>query len=513
MGSLLLGVDIGTSCVKASVLDPDIGRVVATGTAEHPLHFPQPGYAEQQAEDYWRAVCASIAECLQHVRGENIGGLAFSGLGGCFLGIDAEGNPVIPSMIWADTRAEHLTDTIAEMVSRELIQEITGNRIAPIFIDQKAIWLKENDPERFNRIDSFLTPNGYCVFRMTGERVMNTGDACFFYPFDYRAECWRTEISDALGIPADKYPQLVRPWEQVGVISGKAAAETGLKAGTPVAGGGPDISAAALGCGVTRLGQAFYSMGTASNLGVVIPTAEPVHEYRLIKFGHVVPGQTMLDAPMAYTGAALRWFRDTFAGNETLLAERVGMSVYELIANQAQKVNPGADGVMFHPFLGNVLAPHWNPNATGTFFGMRASSTRAHMIRALMEGVAFDANSNIAVMREAGVPIDRMVMNGGPTQSRLWMRVISDVTGLSLEIPDFEASGSLGCAILAGVAAGVINEVTDGIQFVHIRESIEPIAANHALYTEMFVIWREVYECLLPQYDAHRAFLQRHHMK
>ena len=511
MSRLLLGIDVGTSYVKASVLDSDSGRVIATGSAEHPLAFPHPGYAEQQAEDYWKATKAALGICLRGVDARAIAGVAFAGLGGCFLGIDAAGEPITPSMIWADTRAESLSSEIERLIGRERIQEVTGNRIAPIFIDQKAMWLQRTDPARFARIDKFVTPNGYCVFRLTGERVMNQGDASFFYPYDYRSGCWRRDISDALGIPFEKYPRLVAPWEMAGRISAKAAEETGLPAGIPVAGGGPDISAAALGSGVTQIGRAFYSMGTASNLGVLIPTSQPLEEYRLIKFGHVVPGKMLLDAPMAFTGAVLRWFRGSFAGNENLIAERAGLNAHELIAAQAGQVGPGADGLMFHPYLGTSLAPYWNPSATGVFFGLRASTTRAHMIRALMEGVAFDANTNIAVARAADIPLERLTMNGGPTKSRIWMQIIADVTGLSLEIPEIEDAGPLGCAILAGTCAGVYDDsIEAAARIVRIRDHIDPEAKNHILYAEMFQLWLSIYERLKPQFDEHRALLDRH---
>jgi xylulokinase len=511
---LTLGIDIGTTNVKATILDTETGKTLALGSREHPLFHPRPGWAEQDPDNYWRAVVGAVRTCLdQGSFADAIGGVAISGLVGVTLPVDAKGRPLRHAMIWMDARSEPECEEIRQRVGEDRINENNGNRVAPWFIEPKALWMKNHEPHIFNATHKFLSPAGYCTLKLTGVFSINTGDAGLFYPYEYQKERWNESVASAIGVPIEKYPRIYRSHEVVGEITPDAAAEIGLRSGIPVVAGGTDIGSAALGAGVTRAGQAYYSMGTGSNLGIMIPTEQKVEEYRILKWPHVLPGLTMLDAPMAFTGASLKWFRDQFGDVEWGVAERMGQNVFELFTAQAARVAPSADGLLYLPYLGNSLAPNWNSNACGVFFGVRPNTTRAHFIRALVEGVAFDLYSNVKIAQSAGVKIETLILNGGPTKSRFWNQVTANVVNLPLSIPDVDEAAPLGDAVLAGVGAGFYADpITPVSAMVKIRETIDPDPAMHERYEAFFSVWRTVYEQLRDSMDRHRELLEKYRL-
>ena len=514
-GVLTMGIDIGTTNVKACILDTSTNKVVASGSQEHPLFHPKPGYAEQEGNNYWEAVVSSIKQCLSKGSfADDVAGMALSGLVGVALPISEDGNPLRAGMIWMDARSEEECQEIRERVGEDKINFNNGNRIAPWFIEPKALWMKKHEPELFEKTHKFLSPSGYCTYRLCREFTINTGDAGLFYPYEYQKEKWNPEIAEGIGVPMEKYPKIYRSHEVVGKVTAEAAAETGLKEGTLVAAGGTDISSAALGCGVIKAGQAYYSMGTGSNLGIMIPTEQRVEEYRILKWPHVLPGLTMFDGPMAFTGVSLRWFRDMFADPERLIAERSNGNVFELLTQQAAQIRPGADGLLYLPYMGNTLSPNWNSQAKGVFFGARLSTTRAHMIRALVEGVAYDLYSNVKIAKEAGVKVDELTLNGGPTKSAFWNQITANVTNLPLLVTDVDEAAPLGDAILAAVGAGLYDAPTDPVsELVSIVGTVEPDPAIHEMYEDFFAIWRRVYFNLLDEMNDHHELLYKYNFE
>jgi xylulokinase len=510
---LTLGVDIGTTNVKACILDTQAHRVVAFASAEHPLFHPRPGWAEQDPDNYWEAVVRCIRGCLDQGPdfADRVAGVALSGLVGVTLPVDAAGRPLRRAMIWMDGRSEPQCADLRERVGEERINFVNGNRIAPWFIEPKALWLKQHEPELFGETHKFLSPAGYCTLRLTGEFTINTGDAGLFYPYEYQRERWDFDLAAAIGVPAEKYPDIYQSPVPVGEVTQAAAEATGLRAGTVVVAGGTDISSAALGVGVTQAGQAYYSMGTGSNLGIMIPTEQRVEEYRILKWPHVLPGLTMFDAPMAFTGASLKWFRDKFADPEVVLAERMGQNVFDLVTAQAQRISAGADGLLYLPYLGNSLSPRWNTTASGVFFGVQPFTTRAHFIRALIEGVAFDLYSNVRIAEAAGVEFDELILNGGPTKSAVWNQITADVTNKRLVLPDIEEGAPLGDAFLAAAGAGIYADPTEpAAQMVKLKGAVEPDPDRHAMYREFFELWSSLYERLDGAMEQHSALVHRY---
>ncbi|MEX0746047.1 MAG: FGGY family carbohydrate kinase [Phycisphaeraceae bacterium] len=512
MTDLTLGIDIGTTNVKASLLDTQSHEVIAEASAEHPLFHPRPGWAEQDPDNYWQAVTHCIRGCLAQGSGlaDRVVGVALSGLVGVTLPVNSSGRPLHRALIWMDARSEAECDDIRDRVGEDRINHVNGNRIAPWFIEPKALWLKKHEPRVFDETYKFLSPAGYCTLRLSGEFTVNTGDAGLFYPYDYQNERWDTDLADQIGISPDKYPRIYRSHEVVGKVTTEAADETGLRAGTVVVAGGTDISSAALGAGVTKAGEAFYSMGTGSNLGIMIPTEQRVEEYRILKWPHVLPGLTMFDAPMAFTGASLKWFRDQFANPEAVIAERMGENVFELVTAQAGKVAPGSDGLLYLPYLGNSLAPRWNTKVAGCFFGVQPFTTRSHFIRALIEGVAFDLYSNVRIAESAGVVLEELVLNGGPTKSAMWNQVTADVTNKRLIVRDVGEAAPLGDAFLAAVGSEIYDNPTEPLDaMVKTVGVVEPDPERHEMYAEYFELWDRLYESLREDMSRHSELVSR----
>lgn len=512
-GHLTLGIDIGTTAVKACILDTTTGNVVGSGFQQHPLFLPKPGYAEQEGDNYWKAVVSAIKQCLQTANAEDVAAVGISGLVGVTLPIGQDGRPIRPGMIWMDARSEEECQEIREKVGEDKINYNNGNRIAPWFIEPKALWMKKHEPELFEKTYKFLSPAGYCTYRLSKEFTINTGDAGLFYPYEYQKERWNPEIAEAIGIPMDKYAKIYRSYEVIGEVTSEAAEETGLKKGTLVVAGGTDISSAALGSGVTVAGQAFYSMGTGSNIGIIIPTEQRVEEYRILKWPHVLPGLTMFDGPMAFTGASLKWFADMFGDNERLIASRSGLSEFDLLTKQASQVRPGSDGLIFLPFLGNTLSPNWNSNAKGVFFGTTLSTTRAHYVRAIIEGVAFDLYSNVKIALGAGVKIDKLILNGGPTKSQFWNQITANVINIPLETTNVNEAAPLGDAILAAKGANLYDDLVAPLKdIVKVTGTVEPDPKIHEMYEDFYGIRARVYKNLLAEMDDLHKLLYKHYV-
>lgn len=517
-GQLTLGVDIGTTNVKACVLDTSTATVIASAAAEHPLHHPHPGWAEQHADEYWDAVSACIRSCVSQLSNsatafsaDDIAAVSLSGLVGVTLAVDTEGRPLRPAMIWMDARTDAECAQIRDLVGEDRINAVNGNRVAPWFIEPKLLWIRNHEPETFQRIHKILSPTGYCNLQLTGAYTVNRGDAGLFYPYEHKVGEWNHELTADLGLDPAIYPDIKASQEVIGKVTDQAAEQTGLKAGTTVVAGGTDISSAALGSGVTEAGQAYYSMGTGSNLGIIIPREQDIPEYRILKWPHVIEGLTLFDAPMAFTGASLKWFRDQFADPEIVMAERMGRNVFDLVTEQAGRIAPGADGLLYLPYLGNSLAPRWDLSACGVFFGMQPFTTRAHFIRALIEGVAFDLYSNVRIAHEAGAEFDELILNGGPTKSALWNQIIADVTGRRLILTDVEEAAPLGDAIIAATGVGLYRDLREPVKdLAPIKQVVEPDPERHAMYAEFFDVWNQIYLDLKTSMSRHSRLVARH---
>ncbi|NLC56876.1 MAG: xylulokinase [Armatimonadetes bacterium] len=492
----LLGIDVGTSGTKALVIRED-GRTLGSATVDYPLATPRPGWAEQDPADWWRATGAAVRAACQRasLAPEQISAIGLSGQmhGSVFL--DEAHQVLRPAILWCDQRTAAQCETITAHVGAENVVRITCNRVLTGFTAPKIVWLKEHEPETYARVRKVLLPKDYLRFRLTGEFATEVSDASGTALFDVPRRQWSGEILDALEIPTSWLPKVYESPEVSGRVSAAAAAETGLKAGTPVVGGGGDQAAGAVGNGIVSPGAVSIALGTS---GVVFAYAdEPVMDpqLRTHTFCHAVPGKWHVMGVMLSAGGSLRWYRDTLAEPEVAVARRLGVDPYEVITDEAAQAPLGAEGLLFLPYLTGERTPYPDPNARGVFFGLSLRHDHRHLARAVIEGVSFGLRDSFDILRELGVPIGEVRVAGGGARSRLWREILAAMLGMPLSQAAAEEGPALGVALLAGVGIGVYPSVPEACACAVAASQVTPppdpaqVAAYdryHALYQALY---------------------------
>jgi xylulokinase len=478
----LIGVDVGTSGTRALAVTAD-GELVAEATRPHELLTPRPGWTEQDPHQWWDATQTVLAEVAR----DDVVGLGLTGQmhGSVFL--DGAGEVIRPALLWNDQRTASECDEITGKVGAERILEIAGNPALTGFQAPKIRWLANHEPEAFARVASVLLPKDYVRLRLTGEHATDASDASGTLLLDVRARDWSSEILDALEIPAEWLPRVHEGPEVTGTLRADLAAELGLPAGLPVAAGGGDNAAAAVGVGVVREGAVSTSIGTSGVLFAHRDAFAPDPSGRVHAFCHAVPGAWHLMAVALSSGGSLSWWREAVGGGadfDTLVAE-------------ADAVTPGSEGLLFLPYLTGERTPHLDPHARGGFVGLTLRHGRGHLTRAVMEGVAFSLRDGLEIMRGLGTPDDDLRAVGGGARSPLWMRLQADVYGRPIRRTVIDEGPAYGAALLAGVAAGVFADVEEASARVRVRAEVtEPDPERARRYDEQYAIYAGLYPAL-----------------
>lgn len=495
----LLGIDIGTSGTKALIMNEE-GRALGSGTVDYPLSTPQPGWAEQNPEDWWRATVAAIRAACERaqVAPEAIAGVGLSGQmhGSVFL--DEDGQVLRPAILWCDQRTALQCEQITEKVGRDRVVAITCNPVLTGFTAPKIVWLKEHEPEIYGRVRKVLLPKDYIRFRLTGEFATEVSDASGTSLFDVPHRCWSGEILEALQIPECWLARVYESPEVSGRIHSPAASETGLKEGTPVVGGAGDQAAGAVGNGIVSPGVISISLGTS---GVVFAFADqPVMDPKLRThtFCHAVPNKWHVMGVMLSAGGSLRWYRDTLAEAEVDLAPRLGVDPYDLITAQAAQAPIGSEGLLFLPYLTGERTPYPDPHARGVFFGLGLRHDKRHLARAVLEGISFGLRDSFEILREMAVPIQEVRVSGGGARSQVWREILSAILNASLTQATAEEGPAFGVALLAGVGVGVYPSVQEAcartITARPVTQAPSPVAV--AAYEEYYQLYRALYPSL-----------------
>ena len=491
---LFLGIDVGTGGTRAVIIDEQ-GRIVASATSEHaPFASPQTGWAEQDARDWWRASVEAIRMALSQndVRAEEIGGIGLTGqMHGAVL-MD-EGDEVLrPAIIWCDQRTDAQCRMITEKIGAARLIELVSNPALTGFTLPKMLWVREREPELWARARSVLLPKDYVRWRLTGERATDVADASGMLLFNVAKRRWSREVLDALEIDERWLPAVYESPEVTGRISAESAEVTGLAEGTPVVAGAGDQAAGAVGMGIVRPGAVSATIGTS---GVVFaatdhPALDPLG--RVHTFCHAVPGRWHVMGVTQAAGLSLRWFRDRFgagAGD--------GRDPYERLSEEAASAPPGADGALWAPYLMGERTPHLDPHARAALVGLTASHTRAHIIRAILEGVAFSLRDTLTIFKEMKVPVETIRLGGGGARSSLWRQIQADVYGRPVEIVEAEEGAAYGAALLAGVGGGLwpsVDAACDAV--VRVASRIEPNSAAASLMNKQYLAFRALYPAL-----------------
>ncbi len=488
MGAYLLGVDVGTSACKVALFNID-GAVVAQGLGEYPVYYPRAGWAEQNPEDWWTGVCHTIRDVLTQsgVNPAEIAGVGVDGQSWSAIAVDAAGNVLANTPIWTDTRARAECEQMKGLVPEAELFALCGNPLQSSYTLPKILWYKNNLPEVYQKAAHILQSNSLIVYRLTGAITQDLSQGYGLSCFDMHTGKWDYTVAEKLGVRKELLAPLYPCHEVVGQVTKAAAELTGLAEGTPVVAGGLDAACGTLGAGVTEPGQTQEQGGQAGGMSLCMDTyaADP----RLILGMHVVPGRWLLQGGTTGGGGALKWIR------ETVCPELSFVQMSEL----AEGVPPGSDGVLFLPYMAGERSPIWNPNASGVFFGLNYAKTRAHLIRAVMEGVAFALRHNVEVAQAAGAVAGTLRAVGGSANSRVWTQMKADITGRKIEVPASDTATTLGAAILAGVGTGVYESFQAACErTVAVVRTHEPNAELKAVYDQRYQAYLELYEHLAP---------------
>ncbi len=494
----LLGIDVGTGGTRAVVVD-ESGSVVAAATAEHaPFASPQTGWAEQDPGDWWRAAAAAVREVLAQpgVSSDQIACIGFSGqMHGAVL-LDKDYEVLRPALIWCDQRTDRQCRAITERVGAARLIELTSNPALTAFTLPKLLWVRDQEPDVWARVRSVLLPKDYVRLRLTGERATDVADASGTLLFDVAGRRWSNAMLEAMEIDEAYLPAAFESQEITGRVSAEGAAATGLRKGTPVVVGAGDQAAGAVGMGIVRPGAVSATIGTS---GVVFAaTDRPAldQQGRVHTFCHAVPGRWHVMGVTQGAGLSLRWFRDRFgvAEQATLKEKR---DAYDLLCEEAATAPPGSDGALWAPYLMGERTPHLDPHARAALVGLTASHTRAHIIRAILEGVAFSLRDTLMIFAEMNVPVETIRLGGGGARAPLWRQIQADVYGHSVESLAAEEGAAFGAALLAGVGGGVWSSVDEACaQTVRVASCVEPDQQAAALMTSRYAAYRALYPAL-----------------
>ena len=491
MDELLLGIDAGTTNIKAVLATPD-GHIVAQAQQTYTTAHPQPGWVEQNPEDWWQGTISAVRQVVAQVEAgpDAIKGIGVSGQGCAVTLIDEAGRVIRPAIIWMDSRSEPQVQQMRRCCEQAIL-ELNGKQPAAYNADPVLLWLLEHEPESLEAAQTSLTTTGYVNFRLTGQAAMNVSDASILFAFDLHEGKWSEELIEQFGLPRKLYPPLMPCQEILGPLTAEAASALGLREGIPVIAGGEDTSSSGLAIGVGQSGQGFLSLGTAGTI-YIVEEGGIVHP-QLLAFLHVLPGQILLGGSLIAVGGALEWCRH-------LLGEDLSI---ESVTRLASESEPGAGGVLFLPYLSGELQPINDGNARGVFVGLSHNSGRAEVARAVMEGAAFALAHNAQVAREVGVHLTEIRAVGGPTRSPLWCQIMADVIGEPIAVLARNAGAPLGDALLAAAGVGLIADAGAVAQkAVQIDRVYEPDPVRHARYQEMFEIYRQLYPQLKEQFAA-----------
>jgi xylulokinase len=471
------------------------GRVVASATEEHaPFASPEIGWAEQDPDDWWRACTIAVPQALQQakLRGEDVACVGFSGQMHGAVMLDASDRVVRPALIWCDVRTDRQCRELTEKIGAERLIQLTCNPALANFTLTKFLWVRENEPEQWKRVRSVMLPKDYVRFRLTGDRAIDMADASGTLMLDVANRRWSKEMLAATGIDQELLPALYESPEVCGKVSAEGAAATGLKAGTPVVAGAGDQAAGATGMGIVTPGAVSATIGTS---GVVFaatdhPALDP--KGRLHTFCHAIPGRWHVMGVTQAAGLSLRWFRDQFgAGKDD------GRDPYERLTEEATAAEPGCKGLLWTPYLMGERTPHLDPGARGALVGLTASHTRAHVIRAILEGVAFSLRDSFTIFGEMGVPVNSIRLGGGGARSRLWRQIQADVYGNAVEIVEAEEGAAYGAAILAGVGARIWKTVDEACAaVVRVAARVKPADDAVATLNGHYQAYRKVYPAM-----------------
>ncbi len=494
----LLGIDIGTSGTKTVLFDRG-GNPISSSTAEYSLYQPEIGWAEQDPQDWWNAVCITINQVIKdsNINTEYISGIGLSGQMHGLVMLDGDGNVLRKSIIWCDQRTAKECVEITEKVGEKRLIDITANPALTGFTASKILWVRNNEPEIYEKCRKILLPKDYIRYMLTGEFATEVSDASGMQLLDIKNRCWSKEVLNALDIPIEYLGDVHESIVVSGKVHKKAAEVTGLKENTPVVGGAGDQAAGAIGNGIIKSGQISSTIGTS---GVVFAHLdEPIidEKGRVHTFCHAVPGAWHMMGVTQGAGLSLKWFRDNFCTNEIEVAKGMGIDPYVLMTKEAEKVPAGSRGLIYLPYLMGERTPHLNPKAKGVFFGLSAAHTKNEMLRAVIEGVSYSLLDCMEIIKDTGMNPTNVMVSGGGGKSELWRQILTDMFNCKVSTNKSSEGPALGVALLAGVGTGVYKDIHEACSIAISENSVQfPKEENSLVYKRYYEIYKKIYNDL-----------------
>lgn len=491
----LIGVDIGTSGTKTVLFD-EAGRTVADALYEYPLYQPKGGWAEQEPSDWWEATCKSVYEVIAKsgVDSADIKGVGLSGQMHGLVMLDAADHVLRRSIIWCDQRTGAECAQITNLVGREKLTRITANPALTGFTASKIMWVKNHEPEIYEKCKKIMLPKDYIRLMLTGEFATEVSDASGMQLLDVPGRQWSQFVLDKLDIDRALLGKVYESCEITGRVTESAAKLTGLKPGTPVVGGAGDQAAGGVGCGIVREGVASATIGTS---GVVFAHTDNIKidpAGRVHTFCHAVPGAWHIMGVTQGAGLSFKWLRDNFFEGEKLAAAEMGDDPNYIMDKIAARSPTGANGLIYLPYLMGERTPHLDPDARGVFFGLSAIHTKRDMLRAVMEGVIYSLCDCKDILGEMGTPVTAVFAAGGGGNSKLWRQMLADAFGMKISVSSSKQGGALGVAILAGVGAGLYKSVPEACgALISEASATEPIKENTAIYNRYHKLYSKLY--------------------
>ena len=491
----LLGVDIGTYSSKGVLVDAEIGDVAASHVIEHGLSMPKPGWVEHDPDQIWWGEFVSICQALlagSEIAPERIKGVGVSGIGPCVLPVDEHGNALRQGILYGiDTRASNEIEELENVLDGEKIFQLSATHLSSSAAGPKILWIKNHEPQVFHQARWFLTSHSYIVLKLTDQPVVDKYSACAFAPLmDVEKIRWLDGFDDLI-TPVKTLPTMLWSCEVAGYVTAQAAAQTGLKEGTPVIAGTTDSAAEAISAGLADFGDMMMMFGSSNSF--IMKTDKLVRTDNFWGLNWMEPGTYAFVGGMSTVGSLTRWFRDNLAPGEVAGQAAGGSNAYAAMAELLKESSPGARGLIALPYFEGERTPMYDPDSKGVFFGLTLKHTRADIYRSLLESVGFGIRHNVDIMMADGLMPKRILAVGGGTKNLGWMQMISNIANIQMDIPDQQIGSSYGDAFMAGIGVGLFSNLRDIRKWVHTRHQIKPEPDAAGVYAPLYRIYRDLY--------------------
>ena len=513
MGSCLLGMDFGTGGAKASIVD-DEGNTLSYSFREYPIQTEKPGWSEHDPLLYWPLACGLIRECLSKagIDPHQIKGIGTSSALPSMVMVDRSGEPINRAYNLMDRRATAEVAWLKEHIGENRIFEISRNRLDDHPLLVNLMWEKKNRPEDYARIHKALTIDGFIRLKLTGRATMHHSAGAFYgVAYNLVNREFDTELLDEIGIRPDLIPDTFACEEIIGEVTPEAAIQSGLVPGIPVVAGQVDCNAGWIGGGAIEEGDIQMNLGTCGNFGII--HKDPVFLQSMIGCAYTTDSRsTYITIPTTTTGGQLlRYLRDQFSPVEVEMEKLTSLNAYQILDMEAESINPGSDGLLVLPYLMGERTPIWDVYARGVIFGLSLSHTKAHLVRAMMESVAYALYDSFRLIRDTGRKINYpIVLNEGGARSAVWRRIITDVFDVPTVLVKSRAGAPYGDAVLAGVGVGIFKDFAIAKEKADYIDRMEPDKANHALYMDYFEAFKNLYEHVKPDFRSLAVLREKH---